>query len=654
MLREFEKLTPKRRFISETMCTVDWPSFIHRHSAQDNYVFIVKRLLVDSKRLKGLHPSENSDNISTDLSINTDLKLNIRSYFRSVTMNPNLKIANEYFNGFVTNETKSLAFPLTIGKNTRFVANTQKVAILNNGGAYCVPKELNSSLRAFLISNHMSLPGPKFIEDVENILNHIQNLRENPHLFREQWLSFYEIARIGILNSNQFALILTLLAHHGNNINAILALQAIATNRNEFKDIKAPNVSHFHLNDGLYKPLKISETLENCQKSRRFDEFNYRNHFYTKELDDKSDKIISKDISNLTKIISDAWPCANISLFEHSEHLRHINIYMANEEINALLSKWHENYRLHIFLEHVADKLNSLGAQNSIRYPQIDMPMNVPKVNRSELKYEIDWNYKISKMSLNKFKKIINEAQNVWETGQVDLNKSATQWWTIYKRIASFKSQHLIDAGLFPRLVPTLILPKLLTNETDNRLKMIIGAWAISMANEQRHNRIEAFARHPQLTPDYDREIKNEPHTNWRPCEYPEWLLFEIEQNLTIRRIQIEIAKKMMANDPCDLNTKHFIMQLNMGEGKTAVIVPILASRISNGRQLCQIIVLKSLFATNLKSFRQYLGGMLGRRVYSIPCRRDLDICRNISQIRKIYEECMRNKGKEPKMSSTF
>lgn len=54
----------------------------------------------------------------------------------------------------------------------------------------------------------------------------------------------------------------------------------------------------------------------------------------------------------------------------------------------------------------------------------------------------------------------------------------------------------------------------------------------------------------------------------------PEWLLFEIEQNLTIRRIQIEIANRMI--DPPAMNdtyAKHSVMQLNMGEGKCAKLV---------------------------------------------------------------------------------
>lgn len=97
--------------------------------------------------------------------------------------------------------------------------------------------------------------------------------------------------------------------------------------------------------------------------------------------------------------------------------------------------------------------------------------------------------------------------------------------------------------------------------------------------------------------------------------------------------------------DPPEIGTKHSVMQLNMGEGKTAVIVPILAAILANGKQVCQVTVLKSLFATNLKELRQCLGGMLNRRLYTFPCRRDMPINKYAEKIFDIYVECRRLKG---------
>lgn len=100
-----------------------------------------------------------------------------------------------------------------------------------------------------------------------------------------------------------------------------------------------------------------------------------------------------------------------------------------------------------------------------------------------------------------------------------------------------------------------------------------------------------------------------------------------------------------MINPPIS-ETKHSTMQLNMGEGKTSCIVPILAAVLSNEQHVCQVTVLKSLFSTNLKSLRQYLGGMLGRRVYVFPCHRKLKISDHIDGMLEIYKECKQIRGK--------
>lgn len=70
-----------------------------------------------------------------------------------------------------------------------------------------------------------------------------------------------------------------------------------------------------------------------------------------------------------------------------------------------------------------------------------------------------------------------------------------------------------------------------------------------------------------------------------------------------------------------------------------------MAAVLANGKQLCQITVLRSLYATNLSALRQYLGGMLNRRIYTFPCRRDAFLSENIAHIPEIYKECMRERG---------
>lgn len=48
-----------------------------------------------------------------------------------------------------------------------------------------------------------------------------------------------------------------------------------------------------------------------------------------------------------------------------------------------------------------------------------------------------------------------------------------------------------------------------------------------------------------------------------------------------------------------------------MGEGKTKVITPIIASCMADGSQIARITVLNSLFNTNFEDLQMKLGGIL-------------------------------------------
>ncbi|CAF4497646.1 unnamed protein product, partial [Rotaria sp. Silwood2] len=70
---------------------------------------------------------------------------------------------------------------------------------------------------------------------------------------------------------------------------------------------------------------------------------------------------------------------------------------------------------------------------------------------------------------------------------------------------------------------------------------------------------------------------------------YPSWLLVETENNLLIRSTQYSLIKTMMEEKD------NSIYQLNMGEGKTSVILIILSEMLANGEQIARINCLESL-----------------------------------------------------------
>jgi hypothetical protein len=95
---------------------------------------------------------------------------------------------------------------------------------------------------------------------------------------------------------------------------------------------------------------------------------------------------------------------------------------------------------------------------------------------------------------------------------------------------------------------------------------------------------------------------------------------------------------------PEETNIKTFQL-LYLLQGKTCLIVPMLAISLANEGQMCRVTVLMSIFETNFNSLRHTLGRLLDQRVYSVPCRRDVCIEQAAPSIPKIYKDCMKDRG---------
>lgn len=124
--------------------------------------------------------------------------------------------------------------------------------------------------------------------------------------------------------------------------------------------------------------------------------------------------------------------------------------------------------------------------------------------------------------------------------------------------------------------------------------------------------------------------VGNELETSGRPycpAEYPPWLLLELEQNIHIRPQQAEIAHKLITSNHSSC------LQLQMGEGKSSVIVPLMCAAISNRIRCTRVNVLPSLFHTSIEDLRAKLGGLLDRPIFVFPFQRNLPVNSNILQI---------------------
>src|SRR5690606_21313233 len=132
--------------------------------------------------------------------------------------------------------------------------------------------------------------------------------------------------------------------------------------------------------------------------------------------------------------------------------------------------------------------------------------------------------------------------------------------------------------------------------------------YALAFSDLQHARRLSKMAKDiTNSKEDLLAEISNSGHTNWEPKEKPEWLLFEIENNIRIRSTQICVANSMM--HPSEGTNS--VVLFPIGKGKTSVVVPIVASTLADGSKLVRVFVLKPLASQMFDILRVKLGGML-------------------------------------------
>ncbi|KAK6360193.1 hypothetical protein TWF730_006344 [Orbilia blumenaviensis] len=201
----------------------------------------------------------------------------------------------------------------------------------------------------------------------------------------------------------------------------------------------------------------------------------------------------------------------------------------------------------------------------------------------------------------------------------------------------------LYHAGLWPR-VTTFSLLKLLSYHAEDipdGWKRAVVNYGVALRELGRAERLADLAARGEVLGFWEALADTE-NPKWDPMEMPEWLLLELENNFCMRDVQAEIAKEMIS--PRSGNSS--VMQLNMGEGKSSVIIPAVATTLADGTKLVRVVVLKPLSREMFNLLRLKLGGLCSRRIYFLPFHRGLDITfQDASLIKSICEECMSDGG---------
>ena len=203
----------------------------------------------------------------------------------------------------------------------------------------------------------------------------------------------------------------------------------------------------------------------------------------------------------------------------------------------------------------------------------------------------------------------------------------------------------LLEAGIWPLATPRELLSRLShvhISKLHDSWKRALLAYAEGITNHQKAIRLLSFAEAGNIRA-FHQEISNQKNDGWSPDEQPDWRLMEIENDFLIRPIQAKVAKEMIAPSK---GNKNFVMQLNMGEGKSSVIIPMLACALADGRKLVRCVVLKPLARQMGHVLSQRLGGIVGRCIYYAPFSRKTKSIDNIAaHLDEIYRECRDFRG---------
>ncbi|KAH9904538.1 hypothetical protein F4778DRAFT_66392 [Xylariomycetidae sp. FL2044] len=165
--------------------------------------------------------------------------------------------------------------------------------------------------------------------------------------------------------------------------------------------------------------------------------------------------------------------------------------------------------------------------------------------------------------------------------------------------------------------------------------------FALKITELQRLFRIDSYIR-SQEGARLKEERQNIGHENWQVEDHPDWILLEIESNILIRNKQVEVARAIISPE----SGASSVLQLNMGQGKTACIIPMAAILLADGKNLVRVSVPKSLLQQTGQLLHGRLGGLIGREICHLPfSRRTPTSEEQIKLFHRIHRDIQRKSG---------
>ena len=210
--------------------------------------------------------------------------------------------------------------------------------------------------------------------------------------------------------------------------------------------------------------------------------------------------------------------------------------------------------------------------------------------------------------------------------------------------LLEMNKDELRNGGLLPALTPINILELFCHDDPygwKSRVQQELSSFGSIIRSLQRLFRIStAFNRNDQT------RLKDEMHEDEQSESMSgqniDWFLLEIDFDFRIRKDQYMVAQAMIA--PIEGN--NFVLQMNMGQGKSSVVIPMIVAQLANKRNLTRVIVPRPLLQQTAQLLQGRLGGLLGRKVKHFPfSRKSSTAIARIETYFKAHTDICRSRG---------
>jgi len=212
-------------------------------------------------------------------------------------------------------------------------------------------------------------------------------------------------------------------------------------------------------------------------------------------------------------------------------------------------------------------------------------------------------------------------------------------------RTAMTEADQWLDAGrLLPDITPITLLsslPIIAAVKNFRAARDITISYGYLIMALQHLLRVQG-ARQRNDAIQLAHEVHHVNQADWKARDHIEWFLLEIDFDLRIRPDQHEVAKAMIAPS----TNANFVLQMNMGQGKSSVVIPMVVAQLANAKNLVRVVVPRPLLQQTAQLLQARLGGLVGRKTKHVPfSRRSSTEISNLKAYHNIHVDMLQSRG---------